>query len=74
MHKTKDTDTVWLTSEEVAAILPISKSWLEKLRRDGSGGPPYYKKNPVNGKSAVRYKKHEVEQWFERGRIDPKVA
>lgn len=64
----------WLTEKQIAERWPVSTSWLQKLRRPGEDGPPFYKKNPNNPKSPVVYKVAEFEKWFNRGRVDPSAA
>ena len=64
----------WKTEKEICAMYPVSASWLRHLRRPGSDGPVYYKKNPNNPKSPVVYKLSDFEKWWHKSRIDPSAA
>jgi hypothetical protein len=64
----------WKTEKEISELYPVSVSWLQKLRRPGADGPPFWKKNPNNPKSAVVYKLSEFEKWWAKGRVDPSAA
>ena len=48
-----------LTEKNVAEILAMSVSWLQRKRWEG-GGPPYVKFD-----RAVRYREHDLLAWIE---------
>ena len=48
----------YLTEREVAALVAISRSWLQKMRMAGCG-PAYYKLG-----RAVRYLEADVRAWL----------
>jgi predicted DNA-binding transcriptional regulator AlpA len=52
------------TAREVESIYGISRSFLERRRREG-GGPRFFKSGP--GRTAiVRYRKKDIEEWIEK--------
>lgn len=63
-----------LTEQQVAELYCISLSWLQKHRRPGMNGPIFYKVDPDNPRSSVRYKRGDCEKFFNRGKIDPRAA
>jgi hypothetical protein len=58
---------VWLTTEEAAERLRMTKRGLEKLR-EVEGGPPYRKAGPAKN-APVRYPEHLLIQWMESQRL-----
>lgn len=54
----------YLTTQQAAARLGVSTSWLEKLRVRGDG-PPYYKVSPRR----VLYRIADLTAWMEEHRV-----
>jgi len=57
------TDDTYLTTNEAACFIGLSRSWLEKRRVFGDG-PPYYK----IGSRRVLYRRTELFAWLEQHR------
>jgi len=49
----------WLTTDQLAAWLGVSKQWVE-LRRKLGDGPPFFRPSP----NSIRYRRGEVVQWL----------
>lgn len=63
-----------LTEQQVAELYNVSLSFLQKHRRPGKNGPIFYKTDPDNPRSSVRYKRGDVEKFFNKGKINPRAA
>jgi hypothetical protein len=49
----------WLTTEQLADWLGLSKQWVE-LRRKLGDGPPFFRPSP----NSIRYRRGEVVEWL----------
>lgn len=56
----------YLSPEDAAVLLGISKRTLENYRVRGDGGPPYHR---IGG--LIRYRVADLRAWVERGRVEP---
>ncbi len=56
-------DTTFLSTDEVAKYMRMSKRTLEKMRLE-KRGPPYFRATG-RGRSRVFYPQHLLEQWLE---------
>lgn len=63
------TEPEYVDDRVLIARFSLSRSFWQELRARGKG-PPYYK---VGGKR-ILYKLHEVQQWMEAQRTEPKAA
>jgi hypothetical protein len=52
-------DDEWLTTEQLASWLRVSKQWVELARKLGTG-PPFFRPSS----NMVRYRRGEVVQWL----------
>lgn len=59
----RDESGVWLTEKQVASMLSLSVSSLQKMRSRGDG-PKFSKKG-----RAVRYNRDDVREWMEIDRV-----
>jgi predicted DNA-binding transcriptional regulator AlpA len=57
-----------LTEKEVAQLLAVSASWLQKARVYG-GGPKFIKLRKPSG--AVRYRPEDIEAWLADHSLEP---